>query len=80
MVSLNKKVYTNKNTYVYGKYYFELELAVDKRILSYNKIVRCSSSFDYLVLELKTEYKTYNDNIGIDIIEQDIIKIVDEED
>ena len=79
MINLNKKVYTDRSIYVYGKYYFELELVVDKRILSYNKIVRCSSSLDYFVLELKTKHKTYNGNMDIDVIEQDIIKIVDEE-
>ena len=75
MENLNKKRYDNKNIYVYRKYYFELKNKGDKKVLSYNKIVRCNSTFDYLVLDLETKYKTYDGDISLDMIEQDILKI-----
>ena len=75
MVNLNKKVYTNRNTYVYGKYYFELKQIKDKKILSYDKIVRHDLLFNYIVSERNTKYKTYNKDISLDMVEKDIVEI-----
>lgn len=75
MINFNKKIYGNKYTYVYGEYYFELKQIKDKKILSYDKIVRHDLLFNYMVVERNTKYKTYNKDISLDRVEKDIVEI-----